>query len=401
MSLYDTMYSFVAILTGSVITDNHQMSDQDRAKIMVAGKVANLIASMLVARVGLGLFRTSSSHNNNNNDNDNNNNNNNMQSFRGFVVWLSLAACGLYCMAHFLMSPVIIYWKSCRYRKRLLPPTTGIAVDDGSYYSQPPKKKAAVRRRKLRFRQVVKDFWSHPNFRYWVLMEMLLEGQQSFLSSFLKTFVDRLVVANHQGVGIPRKSCDWFLSVLNPMKQIAGIAIYIPIRRLGYREVYMRMFRANLFLSLFFFAFASPSDPYLVLGFLFIHTVMTGSVQGAGFHLAMSDMVLEMKCKHAGEGRFNEPSLAGLFMGANALLCKPMESFLPIVAALFLEKTDFSNNQDSDSARWVLFNLLAIPVICFSCLQILSWRNYSLHSERTEQMRNELEKLVGPKEEVP
>jgi hypothetical protein len=37
---------------------------------------------------------------------------------------------------------------------------------------------------------------------------------------------------------------------------------------------------------------------------------------------------MEMKRKHAMEGRYDEPSLAGLFMGANALVCKPMKSIL-------------------------------------------------------------------------
>ena len=122
---------------------------------------------------------------------------------------------------------------------------------------------------------------------------------------------------------------------------------------------------------------------------------MTGAVQSAGFHLAMSDMVLEMKRKHAVEGRFDEPSLAGLFMGANALLCKPMESVLPIVAAYFLGKTDFSTNEQSADAQWVLFYLLVVPPLLFSCLQLLSWRKYTLHPERMDSMREELEELTA------
>ena len=101
--------------------------------------------------------------------------------------------------------------------------------------------------------------------------------------------------------------------------------------------------------------------PTSLLRFLIVHTIMTGAVQSAGFHLAMSDMVLEMKRNHAVEGRLDEPSLAGLFMGANALLCKPMESVLPIVAAYFLGNTDFSTNEQSESAKNVLFYLLVVP----------------------------------------
>jgi Na+/melibiose symporter-like transporter len=217
-------------------------------------------------------------------------------------------------------------------------------------------------------------------------MEMLLECQHSFVSSFLKTFVDRLAAE----AGIPREACDWFISLVNPIMQIAGILCYIPIRHMGYHKVYTWMFRANLVLSAMCLTFASPSHPYRIILFLLIHLVMTGAVQSAGFHLAMSDMVLEMKCRHALEGRFDEPSLAGLFMGANTLLCKPMESVLPIVAAFFLGRTDFSSNEQSEDARWVLFYLMAVPPLLFSCLQLLSWSNYNLHPERTDSMRQEL-----------
>jgi hypothetical protein len=361
MSLYDTMYSFVCILMGSVITDNHNMSDHDRVKFLASGKVVNLFASFLVARVGLGIFAKD-----------------NMAAFRTFVIFIAVIVSVLFAIAQWMMTPeVIISWKTCQYRRNVL------RTSHEDSCSRPPK-------RKLRLRQVVQDFWTHGNFRAWIGMEMLLECQHHFVSSFMKTFIDRLAVE----AGVPRESCDWFLSLLRPIQGIAGILCYIPIQRIGYHKVYAWMFRANLALSSMCLTFASPSHPYLIILFLLIHTVMTGAVQSAGFHLAMSDMVLEMKRRHALEGRFDEPSLAGLFMGANALLCKPMESVLPIVAAFFLGRTDFSSNEKSEDARWVLFYLMGIPVLLFSCLQLLSWRKYNLHSDRTDRMRQELEKLA-------
>ena len=280
------------------------------------------------------------------------------------------------------MNPgVVISWINCRFRR------TARSDNAGSSPRKSPRKSS---KRKLRFRQVVRDFWAHDNFRAWIGMEMLLEGQHNFMSAFLKTFVDRLVA----DAGVPRESCDWLLSLLHPLKGIAGILCYVPIRRIGYQKVYTYMFRANLVLSVLCLTMASPSHPYLIVTFLLIHTVMTGAVQSAGFHLAMSDMVLEMKRYHAVEGRFDEPSLAGLFMGANALLCKPMESFLPIVAAMFLGETDFSTNEQSEGAQWVLFYLMVVPPLVLSCLQLLSWRKYTLHPERTGQMREELKELV-------
>jgi Na+/melibiose symporter-like transporter len=82
-------------------------------------------------------------------------------------------------------------------------------------------------------------------------------------------------------------------------------------------------------------------------------------------------------------------------MGANALLCKPMESVLPIVAAYFLGNTDFSTNEQSETAKTVLFYLLVVPPLVFSCLQLMSWRKYNLHTQRMDSMREELEELTA------
>jgi Na+/melibiose symporter-like transporter len=364
MSLYDSMFSFTTILIGSVVTDDHTISDHARVRFMASGKVVNLVASLAVARFGLAVFSGDD-----------------MKAFRIFVLILCMLVCVLFLIAQWKMTPgVIMSWGPYASRTKTQPKT---APDMTNVLRSP-------RKRKLRFRQVVRDFWTHDNFRAWIGMEMLLECQHGFVSSFLKTFIDRLAV----GAGVPREACDWLLSLLHPLKGIAGILCYVPIRHMGYHKVYTWMFRGNLILSAMCLAFASPSHPYLIIMFLLTHTVMTGAVQSAGFHLAMSDMVLEMKRRHAVlEGRFDEPSLAGLFMGANALLCKPMESVLPIVAAFFLGRTDFSSNAQSEDARWVLFYLLVVPPLLFSCLQLLSWRKYTLHPERTDRMRKELEKM--------
>ena len=373
MSLYDSLFSFTSILLGSIVTDDHTMSDNERIRFMASGKVVNLVASFVVARIGLEVFS----------DDD-------MSSFRIFVVIICLLACGLFSVAQWMMKPdvvVSISWKSFSYQRRHVRKVSPDA--SSSTRRQPDRSK-----RKLHLKQVLRDLWMHDNFRAWIGMEMLLECQVSFLSSFLKTFVDRLVV----DAGGSREACDWLLSLLNPMKQIAAIFCYVPIRRMGYRKVYTWMLCCNLMLSALCLAIGSPSRPYLIIAFLLIHSVMTGAVQSAGFHLAMSDMVLEMKRKHALDGRFDEPSLAGLFMGANALLCKPMESLLPIVAAFFLEETDFSNNEQSEDARTVLFYLLVVPPLVFSCLQLLSWRTYNLFPERTDRMRADLSRLLTASE---
>lgn len=359
-SLYDSLFSFSSVLLGSIVTDDHTMSDQDRIHFMASGKLVNLIASFIVARVGLKMFSDDDTFN-----------------FCLYIVMISFLASCLFSVAQSMVQPgVSILWKRLATRKPTTPDNQTDTV----------RRRKHSTKRKLRLRQVILDFWMHDNFRAWIGMEMLLECQNSFVISFLKTFVDRLIV----DAGGSREACDWLLSLLSPMKQIAAILCYVPIRHMGYRKTYTYMFWANLILSTTCLAVASPSQPSSIIAFLFVYAVMTGAVQSSGFHLAMSDMVLEMKRNHAMEGRADEPSLAGLFIGANALLCKPMTSVLPIVAAYFLHETDFTSNEQSESAQWVLFYLLVVPPLVFSCLQLVSWRNYNLNTTRMNRMRAEL-----------
>jgi Na+/melibiose symporter-like transporter len=104
----------------------------------------------------------------------------------------------------------------------------------------------------------------------------------------------------------------------------------------------------------------------------------------------MSDMVLEMKKTHALDGRHDEASLAGLLMGANALFCKPAESFLPIIAAYLLRDLDIASESADDDIQRVLFKILIVPPLLFSILQWLSWSGYTLTPETTKKMREDL-----------
>lgn len=348
MSFYDTMYSFMTILMGSVVTDNHHMSDSDRVNFMASGRFATLVAGFLVARLGLEIFEM-----------------NDMEHLQLFLLIVSIVVCVMFMIAQFMMD------------------SSNSSSDMAS-----PKSESKTKRT-LQASRVCRDFWNHSNFRAWIGMELLLESQNTFCISFLKTFVDRLIL----GDAISRDACDILLSLLRPLTQIAGILCYIPIRKIGYPRVYTWLFVSNLVLSLICLLFGSPSNPYLTVVFLVLYNVTTGAVMSAGFHLAMSDMVLEMKYKHATERRTDEPSLAGMFMGANALLCKPMESFLPIIAAIFLDDTEFQTEAKSESAQWVLFYMLVLPPLFFSGLQILSWSHYTLLPGKADKLRSELRRM--------
>jgi Na+/melibiose symporter-like transporter len=382
MSLYDTMYSVTSILMGSVVTDNHQMTDRDRVWFMASGKVVNLIASFLVARLGLALFENDEAET----DAEENDAVNDLRTFHVFILLLAILVAALFMLGQFLMRHYvsISQWRKCLFRvvdmrKR---------DDNGATFF-----KASANRNRLQLRQVVNDFWSHPNFWAWIGMELLLESQSSFVNSFLKTFVDRLL---HDGGMVPRETCDWLLSISRPLGLICGILCYIPIRRYSYQNVYPLLFAANFILSLYMLVAASHTSTTAIIVFLVIYPSITGAVLSSGFHLAQSDMVLEMKRMHALDGRHLEPSMAGLFMGANALLCKPAEAFLPVVAAKLLGDLETESPDDESAAEHVqmtLYKLLILPPLFFSILQWVSWSRYNLTPAKTHTMREELHNL--------
>lgn len=354
LSLYDTLFTFSTMLFGSMFTDNHTLSESTRINFMASGKVVNLVGSFVVGRIGLSLFDTD-----------------NLSSFRIHVLMLCFISCGLFLLA-----------------QRLMQQTTGKDHD---------KTKAT---KKLRLWRVVKDLSRHVNFRAWISMEALLECQVAFSATFLKIFVDRLLIET----GMSEEGADWLISSIGPASQILGIVCFMPIRRTGYRKIYTWLFQAKIVFSLGLMAFGSPSSTTMVTIFLVVNQIATAAVQTSGFYLAMADMVTEMKYEQAKSGRFDEPSCAGLLFGLNALFCKPVGAILPIVAAWSLARVGFSTgthtrffklhkDPDEVEVRQVLFNLLVIPPLVFSTAQLWFWRRYNLGADRAEEVRLELRRL--------
>eukprot|EP00429_Kryptoperidinium_foliaceum_P009833 CAMPEP_0176005344 /NCGR_PEP_ID=MMETSP0120_2-20121206/2157_1 /TAXON_ID=160619 /ORGANISM="Kryptoperidinium foliaceum, Strain CCMP 1326" /LENGTH=133 /DNA_ID=CAMNT_0017338047 /DNA_START=230 /DNA_END=631 /DNA_ORIENTATION=+ len=121
------------------------------------------------------------------------------------------------------------------------------------------------------------------------------------------------------------------------------------------------------------------------------------AVSTSCFHLAQSDMVLEMKRLHASEGRMDEPSLAAMHMGMNTLFCKPAESILPIVAAEMISNLNIDSEENDPYVQSALYKILIIPPLIFSILEWLSWRRYNLTPQKTKHMREELKGLPSRK----
>ena len=344
LSLYDTLYSFAMILTGSIISDDSNMTQKLRIRFSIVCKVANMVASFVVARAGLFYFDAEA-----------------MLSFQRFIVALALVVVLLSLIAQAMIHSSKLW----SLRGLLLPRMTATSCS----------------KRNLEVRQVIRDFQSHNNFWMWIGMELLLESQNTFNVNFRKIFMDELVVGN----GFDKSFCDWIISLMRPLATVCTLLVFIPIQRFGYPRVYTSLFLFNFSLSTLMLSCADQSSSTLVLVFLVLYPVAVSSVLSAGFSLAMADMLLEMKHKHAKHGRFDEPSLAGLFMGANALFCKPSEALLPILGAKALDRGDDNS---------MLFRVLILPPLLFSVLQLLSWRNYNLDAARVEMLRAELKAAI-------
>ena len=312
--------------------------------------MVNLVASFAVARLGLRLFDPQ-----------------NLAPFQVFLLVLAAVACGLSIVAQ------------------------GLIVGDKSYSIQNifPKKvdkgdeATLLQKRNLEWRRVVRDFWNHKNFCAWAGTNMLLESANNFNHFFTKTFFDRLVVNN----GVDKETCDWIISSMRPMTAILSLAAFIPIRKYGYVKVYRVMFISNGLFALLMLLATDDTSTNWIIAFLIIFPAISAAVHSAVFSLAMADMVMEMKHKHGSAGRFDEASLAGLFMGANALVCKPMDAVLPIIAAQALA--------DESNAQRNLFYVLILPPLVYSCLQFLSWKNYTLEPERSAKLRTELKAMLS------
>ena len=178
--MYDTLYSFTAILLGSLVTDNHRMTDQERVNFMASGKILNLFVAFFVAKIGLEVFET-----------------NNMNRFRIFLVTLSLLVAILFLISQMMIHyHIVINWKSRRIR----------ILKNKRQEDYVPKTTT-----RLQPKQVISDFWRYKNFWAWIGMEVFLESQISFFDAFLKTFVDQLV----HDAGVSREICDWLLSLIN------------------------------------------------------------------------------------------------------------------------------------------------------------------------------------------
>ena len=355
VSSYDTLFTFLSMLIGSYFTDNaHTLSESTRINFTASGKIVNLIGSFVVGRVGLELFDTDD-----------------MARFRVHVLILSGVACALFVLAQRLM-----------YR----------AADKDH------DKEKGGGRSTMNVRRLIAELCRSENFLSFIGMEALLEAEVTFSESFGKVFFDRLFV------DLSEETADNILASISPASQVLSIMLFMPIRRIGYRQIFVYLFQGKIIVSaIVLLAFGSSSTTILTM-FLVINQIATAAVQTSCFYLCMADLTMFLKYKQAKQGHMDD-SFAGLIFGINAVFCKPVIALIPIVAAWSLARVGFNtgthtrffkiykDTPDEVEVRQVLFHLLVIPPLVLSSIQLLIWRYYSLASARAEEVRLELKRL--------
>ncbi|CAB9525409.1 Transmembrane protein 180 [Seminavis robusta] len=388
MTLYDTASTIMTISLASAVSDDHNMTDQERVQNMSSSQAYNLIASVIVATVGVHLFDTTA-----------------LRTFQCFVMAIAFLSITTFGTAQGIISgqqqqrrnspasprkqpqPSEPFWKTllqscCKGWTVAIPKEkkTRISHPQQQHNSTTNSNTNTTTNNPINWRQAMQDLWNHSNFRRWIVLEMLLEMQTHFVQTFFKTFVDQLLV------DVPHVVSDWSLTLLRPLQQVMTLLFYIPIRWYGYPRVYTVMIAILWGLSSITLLLATPASTAWILCFLVIYAVGSEALRAAGFYLCVSDLVLELKQYHAQQRRVNEPSLAGLLLGAATLICKPMQSLLPILAATLLDLYPYRPQQ-------VLYYLLVLPPFVCSILQLWVWSYFDLHPKRTHELRVELQEF--------
>ena len=106
----------------------------------------------------------------------------------------------------------------------------------------------------------------------------------------------------------------------------------------------------------------------------------------------MSNMNEELCVQRITEGTNNAASSAAMFMGMNALFCKPMDSFLPIIASRILHSAGYNSNTDVKSGeklQTAFVQLLVLPPLLLGVIQLFSWKNYTLHGKYLDDVQQQ------------
>ncbi|OQS02038.1 hypothetical protein THRCLA_05558 [Thraustotheca clavata] len=349
LSCYDTLYSFCAIAGGSLLTEMN-ISDSQRIQILRVKSIVGMTVAFVTTQLGQYFFASKG-------------------TFRIYCVVLAMIALGFYGLFYYLLTHEKTHKLMPRPMKTTSTPQTSTPL-------------------MTTVKQILSDFYHLKNFRYWLGMEMCLETQCNFNRHYLRIFLV------HFSAGM------WSLTTLASIisglplaMQIIRFGMYSVMDHIGVYHLYQYSFFAKLVASsmtaCYVYGTSTSTGPILV--FFFIFNMIVTELPTGGFPIAMGNMHKELSLRRLQTGRGIITSSSGMFMGLNAVFCKPMDSLLPILAATQLDAAHFQQNKNSSMVQSAMLHLLLLPPFLFSIVQLYSWYHYTLDTEKLATIENALQ----------
>ncbi|EQC41558.1 hypothetical protein, variant [Saprolegnia diclina VS20] len=350
LSCYDTLYSFCAIAGGSLLTEMH-VSDRQRIQILRVKTIVGMASAFVVMQLGQYYFADKT-------------------AFRAYCVALALLAAALYGIFYSLLQT-----RSAAYLVALPRASTPSSLSSSSSALSIASIKA-----------LLEDFYHLHNFRYWLGMEMCLETQCNFNKHYLRIFLVHFAA----GLWSPATIASVIAS-LPLLKQLVKLLVFSVMDRIGVYRLYHDSFVTKLVavVGTLYAVHTFPHPSVVLVAFLLLNMVVTELPTG-GFPIAMSNMHKELSLRRQETGRGVVASSSAMFMGLNAVFCKPMDSLLPILAAMQLDAAGFQANENSPAVSVAMTRLLVYPPLILSLLQLWSWRRYTLDATHVASIEQAL-----------
>ncbi|KDO34691.1 hypothetical protein SPRG_00755 [Saprolegnia parasitica CBS 223.65] len=355
LSCYDTLYSFCAIAGGSLLTEMH-VSDRQRIQILRVKTVVGMAAAFVVMQLGQYYFADKT-------------------AFRAYCVALTSLAAALYAVFYSLLQT--------RSASNLIarPRATSSTPSSLSVAS---------------ITVLLKDFYHLRNFRYWLGMEMCLETQSNFNRHYLRIFLVHFAA----GLWSPTTIAS-VIAGLPLLKQLIKLVVFSVMDRIGVYRLYHDSFVTKLVAAVWTLSAVHtlPHPSAFLVAFLLLNMVVTELPTG-GFPIAMSNMHKELSLRRQQTGRGVVASSSAMFMGLNAVFCKPMDSLLPILAAMQLDAAGFQANKTTPAVSVAMTRLLVYPPLILSLLQLWSWRRYTLDATHVASIEQALSTPTGSRHDA-
>lgn len=381
--MFECFRSVYILILASPVIDDHFMSPVVRVKFMASGQCINLVAGLIVRWICQTLASARLGPNNNNETNDKP-----LDSLpTSALILLVLIVCFLFTFAQSKIANA----KSMSLRTVVNPIVPQLRVKENKNAELADHHKLSslnlvqlnhsegggvqysnATRRPLELRRVIRDLGRCHSFLFWIGMEIWMEANIAVCHVFFLS-------------GSIHGRSGWPISVA---RKSAAIATYLPMLLFGYVGVYKALFLTVFGMSMLSVLMVEASSPDLGLFVIFAILIATVAVHSAGFQLAMADLSLKLFHKDSMGGQLEESSLAGLLVGINALVCKPIS----FVAATSVERL---------IGHPLAFHSIALFMIIGSGVQLVLWRHYDLTPRKTAAMREELHRDAMFNSDVP